>query len=203
MDVRQRIVDEATTQFMKFGVRSVTMDEISTALGMSKKTLYQFFKDKDALVWACIEEKTTQHQCHLDTFKDLAADPIDLMLRINQYFNMTLAAINPLMLSDLKRYHPKAWVHFKEFRDNNMREDVHQNLTKGVELGLYRADLNIRLVCRFYSQLVDMVFDPEQFPLQDFTRLEVRRETIMIYLYGIATDKGRALIDQYIASENS
>jgi AcrR family transcriptional regulator len=197
MEPRERILHESMTQFMQYGARAVKLDDIATNLGMSKKTLYQYFPDKETLVFEVMQHVTQHKNCEIQGLLEEAADPIDALLRVNKYFNASLAEINPLLFMELRKYYPKAWNYFKEFQECHITQDVGNNLQKGIAMGLYRPDINVPLVSKMYHLIIEMVFDTDAFPIQTFTRLEVRKETFTIFLYGIATPAGRTLIDQY------
>lgn len=197
MEPRERILHESMTQFMQYGARAVKLDDIAAALGMSKKTIYQYFPDKETLVFEVMQHVTQHKNCEIQSILEEATDPIDALLRVNKYFNASLTGINPLLFMELRKYYPKAWNYFHEFQQCHIAQDVGNNLQKGIELGLYRPDINVALVSKMYYLIVEMVFDTDTYPIQQFTRLEVRKETFSIFLFGIATPAGRDLIAQY------
>ncbi|MFN8921656.1 MAG: TetR/AcrR family transcriptional regulator [Sphingobacteriia bacterium] len=199
MDTKQRIVQEASRLFMQSGLRAVTMDQLCANLGMSKKTLYQFFSDKNALVDACTREMMEHHQVDIELLKQEAVDPIDSLLRGDRYFTDFLSTINGLMLTDLRKYFPDSWASFRQFRNECLLADIRENLQAGITDGLYREGLDLDIVCHFYSGIVDMLFDAELFPNELFDRVAVHQQTISIYLYGISTLRGRQLLDKHLA----
>ena len=127
---KRNIIGKAEELFRLYGVKSVTMDEIARELGISKKTIYQYFKDKDELV--C---ETTTHilECDKHEFDQIqkeAANTIEELFLISKCLRRNLENLNPSILFDLKRYHPKAWKIFIEYKEMFFKETVRKNIKK-------------------------------------------------------------------------
>jgi AcrR family transcriptional regulator len=148
MEVKERILMKAADLFSRYGIRSITMDEIASQLGISKKTIYQFFTDKDDMVSAVIEQEIQRNEWNaatsasrrptLSTRLFLALESLDEMLKYT----------NPLMLYDLEKHHPVAFQKLREYKYRFLYQILMDNLQWGISTGLYRRDLNRKISCQ-------------------------------------------------------
>ena len=133
MEVRERILNTAEELFSKFGIRSVTMDEIASELGISKKTIYLNFEDKDAIVHEVASSRMTCEQTESERIYKESENPIDQFFKEIEVFRTHAATLNPMVLYDLKKYHPKTWQLFQQHKQSVFLEIVKRNLREGVE----------------------------------------------------------------------
>lgn len=197
MEPQERIVAKAHELFMRYGIRSISMDEIATHLGISKKTIYQFFTDKDSLVSAVvdIEIETNERDCLL--CHNTAKDPVhEICLVISQIEEM-LQIMNPSVIFDMQKYHLASFRKFEAHINGFMHDMVKANLLKGIEMDLYRPEIDVELLTHFRLTSVFMVFNPEYFPTGKFDLGRALREITYNFLYGITNSKGQKLITKY------
>jgi len=190
MEIRERILQTAETLFRKFGIRSVTMDEIASELGISKKTIYQNFEDKDSIVH---EIARLNMMCDIEESERIhkeSANPIEQVFREATLLRKQASTINPAVFYDLKKYHPKTWQLFQEYNKVNFLEIVKNNLREGIEQGLYRAEIDIEILARLRLEEVEFAFNKDVFPPEKFNQTEVHTTFIDHYLRGIMTQKG-------------
>jgi AcrR family transcriptional regulator len=197
MEPQDRIVVKAHELFMRYGIRSVSMDEVANHLGMSKKTIYQFYADKDALVEDVIDLQinANQSECNMHKLKSENAIheifmAVDMMLEV-------LTNINPNVIFDLEKYHPKAFKKHTEFKNKFLYTIIKQNLDLGKEQGLYREDINSDIMARFRLASTFLIFNPELFPQGKHSVSAIINEMTDNFLYGLATNKGQKLIEKY------
>ena len=197
MEPQERIVIKAHELFMRYGIRSVSMDEVANHLGMSKKTIYQFYADKDALVEDVIEMQINANQleCNMHKLKSENAIheifmAVDMMLEV-------LTNINPNVIFDLEKYHPKAFKKHNEFKNKFLFTIIKQNLESGKEQGLYREDINADILARFRLASTFLIFNPEFFPHGKHSVSAIITEMTDNFLFGLATNKGQKLIEKY------
>jgi len=195
--MEQRIVEKAQELFFRYGLKSVTMDDIASNLGASKKTIYQYFKDKDHLVDAVVQREIEQdmHECTL-----IACSCNNAVQEVFRGFDMLqemLTTMNPAIIFEMQKYHPEAYkkmnAHKNKFFVNIMKE----NLIKGIKEGYYREDINIEVIARYRVESIFLGFNPDVFMQGKFTLLEVEMELMEHFLYGICTPKGQKLITKY------
>lgn len=202
VEVKDRILEKAADLFMRYGIKSITMDEIATSLGISKKTIYQFFTDKDELVSAVIEQEIGKNEAECVQFRDDAADAVHEVFLAVEDLDELLRYTNPLVLYDLEKYHPKAFRRIKDFKYQFLYAAMMENLGRGSAEGVYRADINKDIVAKSRIEASFLVFNPDIFPASKYSMSEVNFQLATLFLHGIATDKGKQLIEQYTNERN-
>ena len=182
---------------MRYGIRSVSMDDIALQLGMSKKTLYQYYSDKDELVDAVLNDEVSRGQkdclrCFSES-KD-AVQEIFLTMEhiIEQFRNM-----NPMVLHDLQKFHFGAFQKFQKYKHEFLYEIIRKNIERGIRENLFRAEINVDVLSRFRLETMMMAFNMDIFPPRRYNMADVTREIIEHYLYGLSTLKGHKLILKY------
>ncbi|MCW3116432.1 MAG: hypothetical protein JWM28_514 [Chitinophagaceae bacterium] len=197
MEQQERIVQKAHEMFMRFGVRSISMDEIASQLGVSKKTIYHFFTDKDALVDAVIdiELKSNTEECRLH--KEKSENPVHEFFIAMEMVLEILKMMNPTLLFDLQKYHPSAFSKISDHKNKFLYKLIRENLDKGVEEGLYRPEINKDILTRFRIAAIFLTFNPELLPLGKNTAADIVEEITLNFLYGLVSPKGLKLIQKY------
>ncbi|WP_373512842.1 TetR/AcrR family transcriptional regulator [Persicitalea sp.] len=195
--MKDRILKSAVDLFWRYGVKSVTMDDIAKELGISKKTIYQQFSDKDAIVKEVVEIELNSEQCDIDRLEAEANDPIEEVMRTSDYMRASFATMNPVLLNDLKKYHPKAWASFQKHKHEHIIQSISGNLQRGVAAGLYRNDIDVDVLARMRVEQIEMAFDPAIFPPQKFAMIEVHTQLIHHFLRGILTAQGFEVYNNY------
>lgn len=197
METKDRILQAALELFFRFGIKSVTMDDIAKHLAMSKKTIYQFFRDKDEVVHTLLEKELKRD---MDDFTQIAvtsANVVEEVFNHMKKMHQILNNINPNIFYDLRKYHPKTWQIFHDFRNTFVHRQVADALDKGKKDGLVRPDVNSELIARLRVEEIDMSFNPAVFPPDQFRILEINIAMTEHFLYGICTLKGHKLINKY------
>jgi AcrR family transcriptional regulator len=196
-EVQERIKQKADELFRRYGIRSVTMDEIASQLGISKKTIYQYYADKDQLVDAVAvdEIKFSQESC----LKDMTSsgNAIEEIFRVMEFVEVMFRNMNPSMLYDLEKYHPSGYKKFLEHKNKFLYEMIRRNLERGIKEELYRPEINVELMTRYRLESMMLAFNSELFPPSRFGLVELQQELIEHFLYGLATLKGYKLIVKY------
>jgi AcrR family transcriptional regulator len=197
MEMKERIQQKAEELFRSYGVRSVTMDEIATQLGISKKTIYQFFADKEEIVSAVFQSMIAEHkECCLKD-KELALDPIhEIFLAYDMTMEM-FRHMNASIIYDLMKYHPMVYTKFAEFKNKFLLQIITNNLKKGIEIGIYRPEINIDILSRFRIESAMMPFNPQIFPDNGKNIAAIEGEIFYHFMYGIVNAKGLKLIEKY------
>ncbi|UTA68184.1 TetR/AcrR family transcriptional regulator [Emticicia sp. 21SJ11W-3] len=196
MEIKERILKTAESLFRKFGIRSVSMDDIASELGISKKTIYQNFEDKDSIVY---EIARTNMVCDIEESERIykeSANPIEQVFKETTLLRKQASTINPAVFYDLKKYHPKTWQLFQEYNKVNFLEIVKQNLREGIAQGYYREDINIEILSRLRMEEVEFAFSREVFPPDSFNQMDVHTTLIDHFLRGIMTPKGLAFYEK-------
>ncbi|MFL5731307.1 MAG: TetR/AcrR family transcriptional regulator [Cytophagaceae bacterium] len=197
MEIKERIVSGARELFFRYGVKSITMDEVAKNLGISKKTIYQFFEDKNELVFIVTKDHLKEMEGIMKNITEIAADPIDEVLKISQHLRDTFQNINPSLLFEVQKYHPKAWKTFTEHKEQCIHSSLVKNLKSGIEKGLYRNEIDVEIISRLRLEEIQLAFNPFVFPTPKFNIQKVQLQFIEHFLYGICTLKGHKMINKY------
>lgn len=200
MDELTKILNAADSLFRKYGIRSVTMSDIAKQLGMSKKTLYVHIENKHDLVAKMMKRHIEQDRRVCLEIQITAKNALDGLLKVNLYVQEQVKDINPSLLFDLQKYHHPVWEMCDEFHRKDLVHMVEQNLKRGVEEGLYRADIHVPLVSRLYVGMFPIISDVELFPIHQFPTHTLHKEFIQYHIHGIVSDKGKALLDDMLNS---
>ena len=197
MDSKERILKGAEDLFFRYGIKSVTMDDIAKHLGISKKTIYQSFSDKDEVVHTLMEIKLKEDQKTMREMSEGAENIIEEIFQMMKHISVLFGKINPNAFYDLQKYHPKSWLLIQTFKENCIEKMVEEAMQKGIKDGIVRADINIKIMAKLRMEEVDMGFNPNLFPPDKFKILDVQLGLIDHFLHGICTIKGHKLINKH------
>jgi AcrR family transcriptional regulator len=197
METQIRILTKSHELFMLYGIRSVSMDEIANHLGMSKKTIYQYFKDKDALVEGVINIEIEMHQDEFSKYASISENAIqEIFLTLDTVQEM-LKHMNPSVMFDLQKYHSTAFEKFRTHKNTFFYDIIKANIERGKQEGLFRADIDVDVLTRYRLANMFLMFDFEHFPSNKFTAIEIITKTTDNFLHGMSTQQGLLIIEQY------
>jgi len=192
-----RIKEKAHVLFMQYGLRSVSMDDIAGNLGMSKKTIYQYYADKDELIEAVINEELqrSQHICEQD---QLCSDNAihEIFLALEMVVDM-MRTMNPSLIFDMQKYHPKAFQKFQQHKNDYLYGVIRMNMERGIREGLYREDINLDILSRYRVESIMLPFNPGFHTRVKYSLPQLQEELIIHFLFGLASQKGYKLIIKY------
>jgi AcrR family transcriptional regulator len=195
--MQDRILNKARELMFQTGVKHVTMDELANQLGISKKTIYHYFKDKDSLVCSVVENELTNHElfCNQSVMAaDNAVHEIFLLMSvIQEMFNR----MNPLALFEIEKYYPEAYEKIKNHKDQYIFSMISTNLEKGIAEGLYRKDVDVNILSKYRLETSLIPFNIQVFHPSKFDMLKVNLQIIEHFVYGVATLEGHKLMDNY------
>jgi len=186
----QQIIIKAGEVFMRYGIKSVNMDDIARELKMSKKTLYKYVSDKLDLVVKVMHTHCVFEELAIKAIIEESKNAIDEMVEINKHVSDHLNAIHPSIHYDLEKYYPEAWALFHEHENTFVLSCIKDNLHRGVEEGLYRDNLNVDIMAKIYVAKIDIVFDHTVFSPREYKFVEVLNEMLRYHIRGIASEKG-------------
>lgn len=197
VETRNRIREQAKQLYFKYGIRSVSMDDIAVGLGMSKKTIYQYFADKDELVDAIVEDdiKETRSDCQ-ECFVQSTNAVEEIYLTLDRMLEH-LGQLNPTILYDLHKFHFQSFKKFQEHKNSFLLEIIRKNLERGKAEGLYREDINVDILSRFRLESMMIAFNMEIFPQTKYSIVEVTMAIIENFTFGVVTPGGYELVMKY------
>jgi TetR/AcrR family transcriptional regulator, cholesterol catabolism regulator len=193
----ERIIEGGEELFLKAGIKSVTMDDIAKHLGISKKTIYHFFKDKNELVIALVKKKLQDDQDQMCDIIGKSANVIEEMINMMKCSEEIFSRINPIVIHDMQKYHPDAWKQFQNFKSGVLVHTLEELLTKGIMQGYIRPEIDVKIIARMRVAQVETGFDSALFPPAEFSPWKVQYQLLEHFSYGICTLKGHTLLEQY------
>ena len=199
----QNIIDKTMAIFMKLGIKSVTMDDISRQLGISKKTLYKFVTDKNDLVNKTLTVACEYENNEIQKICDLGLNAIDEAYEISYYVAEHIKTLHPSIVYDIQKYHPDAWSNFSSMKHDKILSCYSNNMERGIKEGLYRDDLNIPIIANYYIEKFDLMFNEELFPRDQFSAADIYTEMFRYHIRGMASDKGRKYLAEKMQKQPS
>lgn len=200
MDIRQRLIEEAALMFRTYGIRAVTMDMLANQMGISKRTIYEVFNDKDELLqgvmkWMAIRQSDLTNNC-LKSSENVIEAIFKIMDSMMEHFKK----MSPAFKLDMKKYHNTMVQRLRE-SDELPYDNSKEILIRGIREGIFRPDIDIEITDRCLRGVTKMSNEKEAVP-DDFDNEEVLRDFFINYLRGISTQKGLDLINQYDKKRN-
>jgi len=197
MSQTERIIEGGEELFLTAGIKSVTMDDIAKHLGMSKKTIYQFFKDKNELVIALVKKKLQEDEDNMSAIISQSGNVIEEMINMMKCSEEIFSRINPIVIHDMQKYHPDAWKQFQNFKSGVLVHTLQELLTKGIKQGYIRPEIDVKIIARMRVNQVELGFNASIFPVAEFNTWRVQQQFNEHFSYGICTLKGYKLLNQY------
>jgi len=197
MEVKERIQTKADEMFMRYGIRSVSMDDIAAQLAVSKKTLYQYFDDKDKLVDAVVDTELKKGQCDCQVCLQQSKDAIHELFLTMEQIAEQFRNMNPMVLFDLEKFHPASFQKFLKHKNEFLLDVIRKNIERGIAEELFRPEINVDVMSRYRLESMMIAFNMAVFPPRKYNLAEVTQEIIEHYLYGLATLRGHKLILKY------
>jgi AcrR family transcriptional regulator len=197
MEPQEKILKTSLELFFKYGIKRVTMDDIAKELGMSKKTIYHFYNEKDELVNQLCEMEMVGQECIFNEISSNANDPIHEIMLISLKMREMMQNINPIFFLDLQKFYPVAFERFQKFKRECAYKNVYDNIKKGQQLGVYRADLDVEFTSKYRLAQIDMLMFGNYFSFEAISFTKSSELILDLFAYGICTLKGHKLMDNY------
>lgn len=194
------ILKKVSTLYRKFGIRSVTMDDVAHELGISKKTLYQYVRDKDELVHKIIEMEIAEHEEKMTVSCTDERNAVEQLLEIARCISYMLREYSPASEYDLKKYYPDLYLKVRELRRNHALGFLRENLEKGIREGLYREGMDTDIISRLGVSLIDNMVDGEVITISEFLDPRFFSEFFEYHIRGISNAKGLAILERQLSS---
>ncbi len=197
MEVKEKIIEAASTLFMSYGVKSVTMDDIAKNLAVSKKTIYQEFADKNELVLLFAERHLLRYESEFHKIGSNASNAIEELYLTSLCLRKIVEETSPNVMYDLKKYHTKAWNHYLGYKESLFKDNVKKVIERGMKEGLFRANIDSEVLSTVRIEEVQLCFNLDLFPKEKFSMAQVQIQVFQNFVLGLLTDKGRELWNSY------
>jgi AcrR family transcriptional regulator len=198
----EMILTKAKELFFSYGLKSISMDDLAKSAGVSKKTIYQFYSDKNELVAQVAQDLVHCHHRLFSDSRNSAIDAIDEVLKQSDEPFDTWATVTPGFFHELRKYFPEAWSRVEQHRQKVLLPGITSNLQKGIAEGFYREDLNIGFTAGMRIHQLQTALQPGVFAGVKMNVSQVMKELTNFYLHGISTDKGKKLLNKYLKNRN-
>ena len=183
-------MEGAVALFRKYGIRSVSMDDICREMGISKKTMYQYVSNKADLVQKVLESQSAMVFDMIDGMKTSELNAIDTLLEVSQKLGALHKDSNPVIQYDLEKYYPDIHKKHREVRDKIIFTNLRENIRQGIKEGLYREDLNPDLLADLYIRKMEGINDADCYPSGKFSYHRMFNAMIENHIRGISNEKG-------------
>ena len=196
MEIRERIIESAAQLFKTYGIRAVTMDSLASHLGMSKRTIYEVFADKDELLVSVLRWMAEKQRSLVNRILEDSDNAIIAIFRLLEKSRDHYQDMSPAFQADLQKYHREILM---KKADKCEMPDYRNNIKlieRGIKEKLFRKDINPDIVNRCLYSLGRSTMDFELYPFDDFTRKEVIKNVFINYLRGVSTIQGVELINK-------
>lgn len=195
------LLERSSAVFMKYGLKSVTMDDLCREIGVSKKTIYKYFEDKNDLILSIMNFKVEMDKqlCHL--CMSSASNAVDELVSISKFVIEQFANINPSVFFDLPKHYPEAWKIMQDHKWNFVLNNIRDNIIRGKEQDLYRDNLDPEIIARYYVAGMDSIMDGEVYPYPEFKTDKILGEVLRFHIRGLANDNGIKYLKEHFNRE--
>jgi len=200
-DSKERILTEADKLFSHYGIKSITMDELSRNLGISKKTFYQSFASKDELVKEWVQRNLERIDEEISASMLSALNAVEEVFIYIHKHKEQMLKLNPLIFHELVKYHPGSLALAKDHRCNEEKNWVVNLIKRGIREGLFRSDLDFEILGRYQIHMKDICMSPEVFPPSEFHVFRLMDEVMLNFLVGLTTVEGHRVVNEFMAAE--
>jgi len=198
--MKAEILQNATQLFLNQGFKSVTMDDIATHMGISKKTIYANYAHKTELVHAVGVDLLNNVQCGVQDLLTEHMNPIEELYEIKKYVIQHLQGEKTSSIQQLLKYYPKIFGELRAKQYEFMRGCLEKNISRGIEMGLFRDNLDVEFVSRMYQIGIINIKDETIFPADKFPQIALYETYLEYHIRGIVTPEGRKILNQIIHS---
>jgi TetR/AcrR family transcriptional regulator, cholesterol catabolism regulator len=190
------ILEQVSRLYHRYGIKSVTMDDVAKHLCISKKTLYEHFSDKEKLVWEVMKMEGERWFARMEEIGNRDLNAIEQLFEVYKILKLIFRDYNPSVEFDLRKYYTDLALKLREIRRKMIFESVYRNLNKGKKEGLYRKDLNSTIIAKLHLLRVENMVMADLFTIAELTSFKLFHETFIYHLNGIMSPAGRVFFEE-------
>ncbi len=198
---QESLLSSARSQFLRYGIKSVSMDDLASLLGISKKTIYNFVANKKSLVHAVVKSFIKEEEGTMMKITKKSSNALEEITQIAKHVQGTLKSMKPSLTYDLKKYHPSTWQLVEGNHFAFIEKSVENNIVRGIEEGYYRKNLRVDLIPKIYVTLAKLVAETDG-SLKTISQVDLYHTVITYHLSAIINNKGRKELAKYLKLEN-
>ena len=189
------ILEQVRKLYQRYGIKSVTMDDVASHLGISKKTVYEHFTDKEDLVRQVLLLEHDRRCESMAAIEGRNLNAVEELFEFYKMINTMFIEYNPSMEYDVRKYYPGLCIRLKDVWRKRMYESAYENLLKGKKEGLYRKELNARIIARMHVFRTECLFDNDMFSIEELTSFNMFHEVFIYHLQGVLSYEGRIFFE--------
>ena len=193
---------KAEELFRRYGIRSVTMDDLANELSISKKTLYQYFTDKDELVLKICQQAFRRLEQDMENINHHSKSAIDEIVQLMEYMNLMFSNMRQNVLYDMKKYYQESWKVYLNHKEHALKKNILRNIKRGIKEQVYRKDINPEIAAMLRIVQVEATFDHNTFPQSKFNFAEVQQQSLNMFMYGLLAPKGYRQVEDYFSKHS-
>ena len=198
--MRKKIISKSEELFFSLGFKSVTMDDIANAMGISKKTIYAHFSNKTELVEVVTFSVLDHISEGIDRINAASINPIEELYDIKMFVINYLKSVKVSPQHQLKKYYPQIYDRLQIKQFEKMHSSFENSLKMGMNTGLFRPDIDVNFISRLYFNGVTAIRDISVFPESDFDKNYLFESYLEYHLRAITTLKGLNLLNNFTKS---
>lgn len=185
--------------FFRYGIKSLTMDDVASELGISKKTLYQMVESKDDLVMKVLRHHTSREKSQCLNLASQASNAIEEIFIVLDSNSQEMAQMKTNVVNDLQKYHREGWLLIRNFHYDFVYKVIRENMLRGRKEGLYRENFDIDIIAKLHLATAFNLFDEQLFPDGSTPRVVLFKEYMLHFLHGIVSPKGLTYLKKKIS----
>ena len=200
MTQKERIIDKAASMFVEQGIKSVRMDDIASAVGVSKRTLYEMFESKDELLYLTIRHLQRNKMAHIESRVHSNRDSLAFLFESLEMM-LDNKETHRRISHNLRKFYPATFERIRKESEEQSGKILYSLIEHYIDCGLISPTVDIRLsVTILYYTTTTIVSSADNMSLPDGVTLQdALSYTIINFFRGIATLKGVQQVDEYIA----
>ena len=197
-EIKNTILEKALTLFFRYGIKSVTMDDIARELSISKKTLYQFFENKNDLLAQIFAIESNKDEALTNCIVKESSNALDELFGHAQHGIGELSKLmsSPWMIYDFQKYYREIWSNFEKAMNERIYLHTKNNIERGKKEGLYRMDVDADIIAKLYVSKMLCFIDEDMFPVKKYDKVKLFKQYLIYHIHGIATTKGLKKLEE-------
>ncbi|MBO3698037.1 TetR/AcrR family transcriptional regulator [Roseivirga sp. E12] len=199
--MKEKIAERASELMQQFGIRTVTMDDISRDLGISKKTIYQYFKDKKELVNTITSIHLNLEKERFEGTATASENSVHELIMVSQCLRESMKDMKMSLMNELQKFYPEAWQMYEDFKKGVMLESITAVIERGQKEGLFRAEVDPYLIAVMRIEQVQTFIMRNLFPREKYSLYDVQMQLFDHFIHGLFTIEGHQLFNDYTTSK--
>ena len=195
--MKNRIIETAQILICEKGVKGLTMDFLALDLGISKKTIYTYFKNKDELIFSIVENHIKKNELICNEVKTKAKNIIHALFLMIDSMHSLFEHITPNVILEIQKHYPTAFLKIIEHKNSFLYKMILTDFKRGVKEGLFRNDIDLDIIAKFRLETVFLPFNQHVYPSNKYSFQKIHSTLLEFFMYGLATPLGQKFIRQY------